>query len=44
MIYHPSIMIFVVLRGVSEGGEAPLQEFKKFFVLVVCVVLVVLNS
>jgi len=30
--------------GVSEGGEAPLQEIKKFLVFVVGVVLVVLNS
>jgi len=40
----PSRIIFEALRGVSEGGEAPLQENKKIFVFVVGVVLVVLNS
>jgi hypothetical protein len=38
------MIILVALRGVPEGGEAPLQEIKKFLVFFVLVVLVVLNS
>ena len=39
----PFMIILVAVRGVSEGGEAPLQEIKKILVFFVGVVLVVLK-
>jgi hypothetical protein len=40
----PSRIIFVALRGVSEGAKPPFRNYKKFLVFVVGVVGVVLNS
>jgi len=40
----PSRIIFEALRGSPRGAKPPFRNYKKIFVFVVGVVLVVLNS
>jgi hypothetical protein len=43
MVCQPSKIFFVVLRGSPRGAQPPFRNYKKIFVFVVGVVLVVLK-